>query len=80
MKNLLIILGFIILTSATTVSIMTVKPATPIGSLTAYFEHDLSSNAGVKACKWIKKMTMDGWIMKQHSIADHYILVTMEKY
>jgi len=83
MKNITTILGIlaiILLTSATTVNIMTIKPATPVGSLTAYFKSDFSSLGGTKASKWIKQMTMDGWIVKHHSMSENTVLVTMEKY
>lgn len=74
-------IALIILTSATTVSVMTVKPATP-----KYFVVKEFTNADYndEQAKYIKKMIKKGWILKSQSLGGKqyavYGIVVMEKY
>ena len=74
-------IALIILTSATTVSVMTVKPATP-----KYFVVKEFTDADYKdvQAKYIRKMIKKGWVLKSQSLAGKqytfYGIVVMEKY
>ena len=79
MKNLFyFVLGLclIILTSATTVSVMTVKPATPKSVVSFY---DIKCN-GDYVAKKIKEYSSKGYIYKHGFGSDCRIVVVMEKY
>jgi hypothetical protein len=71
-------IALIILTSATTVSVMTVKPATPKHFIVKHFYET------EKQSSFIGNMMKKGWILKSQSLAggDSYIygIVVMEKY
>lgn len=75
----MLILGFIILTSAATVNIMTIKPATPIKTISGGFGGYGASNAS-NASKWINKMATKGYMVKNTTSNEYGILVVMEKY
>jgi len=85
MKNLFYFtLGIILITlvSATTVSIMTVKPSTPKTFIVKYFYSE--SDAG-NVSKFIMGKMKEGWILKQVSgtnDGEYYStwIVVMEKY
>jgi hypothetical protein len=74
-------IALIVLTSATTVSVMTVKPATPKYFVVKEFT-DADYN-DVQA-KYIRKMIKKGWVLKSQSLAGKqhtiYGIVVMEKY
>ncbi len=88
MKNTIyFILGIclVVLTSASTVSIMTVKPATPKYIMVKSFRPSLHLNADVKDIgNYIQENTQNGWILKSNSISVTngyvYAIVVMEKY
>lgn len=74
-------IALVILTSATTVRVITVKPATP-----KYFVVKEFTNAdfGDVQAEYIEKMIKKGWILKSQSLAGtkhtFYGIVVMEKY
>jgi FAD synthase len=74
-------ISLILLTSATTASIMTVKPANPKVFVVKEFT-DADYN-DVQA-KYIRKMIKKGWVLKSQSLAGKqytlYGIVVMEKY
>lgn len=84
MKNILyLLLGIclIFLTSATTVSVITAKPATPKYFIVKEFTD--ADYDDVQA-KYIRKMIKKGWVLKSQSLAgkqySYYGIVVMEKY
>lgn len=84
MKNAFYVLlgiALIILTSATTVRVMTVKPATPKYFVVKEFMY--ADYNDVQA-KYIEKMIKKGWVLKSQSLAGtkdiFYGIVVMEKY
>jgi hypothetical protein len=82
-KAFYFILGvsLIILTSATTVSVMTVKPANPKYIVVKSFYENLGSDV---QANFIRDMMSKGWILRSQSLAGkQYTLhgiVVMEKY
>ena len=77
MKNITTIVGIlaiILLTSATTASIITVKPAIPKYSYTRLFANQNES------VTWANKMTKKGYIVKCYSMTIYGITMTLEKY
>ena len=74
-------IALIVLTSATTVSVMTVKPATPKYFIVKNF---YEYNNTEKQADFIRSMSVKGWILKSQSLAvnQHIIhgIVVMEKY
>jgi hypothetical protein len=74
-------IALIILTSATTVSVMTVKPATPKYVVVKEFTN---ANYDDVQAKYIRKMIKKGWVLKSQSLAGiqytFYGIVVMEKY
>lgn len=71
-------IALVILTSATTVSVITVKPATPKYFVVKEFT-DIAEQA-----KYIEKMIKKGWVLKSQSLAGRQYtihgIVVMEKY
>ena len=82
-KAFYFILGItlVVLTSATTISVMTVKPATPKYFVVKSFD---SYGFSVTQAEYIEQMMKKGWILKSQSLAgDSRFLsgiVVMEKY
>jgi hypothetical protein len=82
-KSFYFILGIalVILTSATTVSVMTVKPATPKYFIVKSFEGE--SYSEIQA-DYIREMMKKGWILKSQSLSGRQYtlngIVVMEKY
>ena len=74
-------IALVILTSATTVSVMTVKPATPKYVVVKQFYEDVNTN---RQEKFIRNMLSKGWILKSQSLAGKQYslhgIVVMEKY
>jgi len=74
-------IALIVLTSATTVSVMTVKPATPKYFVVKEF---INANNNDVQAKYIREMIKKGWILKSQSLAGiqhtFYGIVVMEKY
>jgi hypothetical protein len=84
MKNVFYVLlgiALVILTSATTVRVITVKPATPKYFVVKEFT---DADIGDVQAEYIKKMIKKGWILKSQSLAGKqytiYGIVVMEKY
>lgn len=83
MKKLLYItlgITLVFITSATTVNIMTVKPANP-----KYISvKEFTSSEHREQGKYINKMLKEGWILKSQVLAGgdsyYYGIVVMEKY
>jgi hypothetical protein len=74
-------IALIVLTSATTISVMTVKPAVPKYFIVMTFD----GNSYVDSqAKFIRKKMREGWVLKSQSLAGtQYTLhgiVVMEKY
>jgi hypothetical protein len=74
-------IALVILTSVTTVSVMTVKPATPKQFIVKVFNAD---NYPENQAMFIQDMMKKGWILKSQSLAGKqsllYGIVVMEKY
>lgn len=74
-------IALVILTSATTVSVMTVKPATPKYFIVKSFYEYHSSE---RQADFIIKMSKKGWVLKSQSLAVNlnvlHGIVVMEKY
>lgn len=74
-------IALVILTSATTVSVMTVKPTTPKYFVVKEFT---DADYNDEQAKYIEKMIKKGWILKSQSLAGKqytiYGIVVMEKY
>ena len=74
-------IALIILTSATTVSVMTVKPATPKYFVVKEF---MDADFSDEQAKYIEKMIKKGWILKSQLLGCKqytvYGIVVMEKY
>ena len=74
-------IALVILTSVTTVSVMTVKPATPKQFIVQVFNAD---NHPENQAMFIKDMMKKGWILKSQSLTGKqnllYGIVVMEKY
>lgn len=74
-------IALVILTSATTVSVMTVKPATPKYFVVKEFR---DADYGDEQSEYIEKMIKKGWILKSQSLGGKqytiYGIVVMEKY
>jgi hypothetical protein len=84
MKNtfyLLLGIALVILTSATTIKVMTVKPATPKYFIVKEF---YGMGYPEKQTNFIRNMIKKGWILKSQSLAgtSSYLngIVVMEKY
>ena len=81
MKKLVLGIALVILTSATTVSVMTVKPATPKYFIVKEFN---DADFGDVQAEYIEKMIKKGWILKSQSLGGKqyhiYGIVVMEKY
>lgn len=84
MKNTFyFILGvaLVILTSATTVSVVTVKPATPKSIIVKSFKYQYYPN---KQEEYIRNMLRKGWVLKSSSLAGTQYqihgIVVLEKY
>lgn len=69
-------LCLVILTSATTASVMTVKPATP-KSVVAFYE--IRSNGDLLTRK-INNYISKGYVYKHGFGSDYHMIVVMEKY
>lgn len=74
-------IALVILTSATTVSVITVKPTTPKYFIVKEFR---DADYGDEQAKYIQKMIKKGWLLKSQSLAGKqysiYGIVVMEKY
>jgi hypothetical protein len=74
-------IALVILTSATTVSVMTVKPATPKYFVVKEF---IDADYRCEQAEYIQKMIKKGWVLKSQSLAGKkhtiYGIVVMEKY
>ena len=73
---------FVTLISATTVSIMTVKPAIPKATIVKYFDNDYDFVEELP--KFIKQKIKEGYIVKTVSISsrryERNAIVVLEKY
>lgn len=74
-------IALVILTSATTVSVITVKPANPKYVVVKQFYDETYPN---KQSKFIRHMISKGWILRSQSLAGKQYslhgIVVMEKY
>lgn len=73
-------IALVVLTSATTISVMTVKPATPKYFIVKSFSNE---NYCKPQADYIREMMKKGWILKSQSLAGRSYLcgiVVMEKY
>jgi hypothetical protein len=75
-------IALVVLTSATTISVMTVKPATPKYFIVKSF--DMESYSENQQEEYIREMMKKGWILKSQSLAgtqySTHGIVVMEKY
>lgn len=83
MKNIIYFIAgiiFVALISATTVSVMTVKPQLPTSTIAVYFGNDII-RPSIDVANFINKKSREGYILKT-VVVDKYAnaIVVMEKY